>query len=52
MNFSGIWTAIVTPFKKEGGIDWNAFEKLLQEQIKAKVSGIVVTGTTGEAPTL
>ena len=48
----GVYTAIVTPFKNSGEIDFNAFEKLLDEQIKAKVSGVVVAGTTGEGATL
>ena len=48
----GVYTAIVTPFKKSGEIDFNAFGKLLDEQVKAKVSGVVVAGTTGEGATL
>jgi len=48
----GVYTAIVTPFKNSGEIDFNAFGKLLDEQIKAKVAGVVVAGTTGEGATL
>ena len=48
----GVYTAIVTPFKNSGEIDFNAFEKLLDEQVKAKVAGVVVAGTTGEGATL
>ena len=48
----GVYTAIVTPFKKSGEIDFDAFGKLLDEQIKAKVAGVVVAGTTGEGATL
>jgi 4-hydroxy-tetrahydrodipicolinate synthase len=48
----GVYTAIVTPFKGSGKIDFDAFGKLLEEQVKAKVSGIVVAGTTGEGATL
>jgi len=48
----GVYTAIVTPFKNSGEIDFNAFEKLLEEQVKANVSGVVVAGTTGEGATL
>ena len=48
----GVYTAIVTPFKESGKIDFDAFGKLLEEQIKAKVSGVVVAGTTGEGATL
>ena len=48
----GVYTAIVTPFKESGKIDFDAFGKLLEEQVKAKVSGIVAAGTTGEGATL
>lgn len=48
---SGIWTAIVTPFK-DHSLDLSAFQHLLDEQAKAEVAGVVVAGTTGESPTL
>lgn len=50
--FSGVWTALVTPFKSNGEIDWPAFETLLDLQQNGAVDGIVISGTTGEAPTL
>jgi 4-hydroxy-tetrahydrodipicolinate synthase len=49
--FTGTYTAIVTPFKN-GQVDENAFRNLIQFQIDNGVSGIVPTGTTGEAATL
>lgn len=49
---SGIYTAIGTPFLRDGAIDWPAFEKILQRQISGGVDGIVISGTTGESPTL
>ncbi|HXT09951.1 MAG TPA: 4-hydroxy-tetrahydrodipicolinate synthase [Candidatus Angelobacter sp.] len=49
--FTGTYTAIVTPFK-DGRIDETAFERLIKNQIKAGVDGIVPVGTTGESPTL
>tara|TARA_B100001094_G_scaffold314713_1_gene353865 strand:- start:246 stop:1148 length:903 start_codon:yes stop_codon:yes gene_type:complete len=49
---SGIWTAIATPFLKTGEIDWQGFEALLETQRTAGIDGVVVSGTTGEAPTL
>lgn len=52
MLFRGVCTAIVTPFDTEGKVDFNAFEKLVEMQIKAGVSAIVFMGTTGEASTL
>ena len=51
-NFSGVWTAIATPFLENGSIDWPSFEKHLADQASAGVSGIVISGTTGESPTL
>ena len=50
--FKGVYTAIVTPFKKDGSIDWNSFRNLVEFQIENKVEGIVPCGTTGESPTL
>lgn len=47
----GLITALVTPFK-EGLLDLESFEKLLQHQADAQVSAIVILGTTGEASTL
>jgi len=50
--FQGTITAIVTPFTSKGAIDFTAFEKLIDFQIKSKVNAIVVAGTTGEGATL
>jgi 4-hydroxy-tetrahydrodipicolinate synthase len=49
--FRGTFTALVTPFRN-GGIDAAAFEKLIESQIGAGISGVVAVGTTGESPTL
>ena len=49
--FRGIFTALVTPFR-DGVIDTSAFEKLIEAQIAAGITGIVAVGTTGESPTL
>jgi len=49
--FTGTYTAIVTPFRDDQ-IDAQALERLIKEQIKAGVNGIVPVGTTGESPTL
>src|SRR5437763_8962964 len=49
--FRGTFTALVTPFR-HGGIDVSAFEKLIEAQIAAGVTGIVAVGTIGESPTL
>ncbi len=47
----GVLTAVVTPFR-EGRVDEPAFRALLQQQVKARVTGVVVCGSTGEAATL
>jgi 4-hydroxy-tetrahydrodipicolinate synthase len=49
--FRGTFTALVTPFR-DGAIDVSAFEKLVEAQIAAGITGIVAVGTTGESPTL
>ena len=50
--FHGVFTALVTPFAADGSIDWPAFDRLVDRQIKAGVAGLVPVGTTGEAATL
>jgi 4-hydroxy-tetrahydrodipicolinate synthase len=51
MKLRGVFTAVVTPFR-DGAIDEPALRKLLVEQIEARVAGVVVLGSTGEAATL
>ena len=50
--FKGIYTAIVTPFNEDGGLDTKSLEDLIEFQIENNISGIVPVGTTGESPTL
>ena len=52
VRIDGVWTAIGTPFSENGSIDWSAFESHLAQQAAAKITGIVISGTTGESPTL
>ena len=49
--FTGTYTAIVTPFKN-GSVDEKALERLVKNQIRGGVEGIVPVGTTGESPTV
>ena len=51
-KFRGTGVAIVTPFRKSGAIDFNAYEKILDHTINGGVEFIVALGTTGEASTL
>jgi 4-hydroxy-tetrahydrodipicolinate synthase len=47
-----ILTAIVTPFKRDGTVDLQAFRALASHLVDNGSDGVVVTGTTGEGPTL
>ncbi len=51
-RFRGTGTAVVTPFHKEGNIDFNSFEKIIEHQISSGVNYLVFLGTTGESVTL
>lgn len=51
MNFSGIHTALITPFRN-GKVDTEAYRSLIERQIAGGITGIVPVGTTGESPTL
>ena len=49
--FTGAATALVTPLT-ENGVDYAAFEKLINWQIESGIDALVICGTTGEASTL
>jgi len=49
--FTGTATAIITPFD-ENGVDYDAFARLIDDQIEQGIRAIVVVGTTGEGSTL
>jgi 4-hydroxy-tetrahydrodipicolinate synthase len=51
MLFSGLYTALITPFKNNK-IDEAALEKIIEFQIKNGANGVVPCGSTGESPTL
>ena len=50
--FTGAATALITPFDKNGKIDYDKFGELVEYQINAGINALVVCGTTGEASTL
>ncbi len=52
MNFGKILTAMVTPFDQNGEVDFQATENLINYLIANGTDGLVVSGTTGESPTL
>ncbi|MBN4051868.1 4-hydroxy-tetrahydrodipicolinate synthase [Cytophagaceae bacterium AH-315-L13] len=51
-KFGGTGVALITPFRKDGSIDFRSYENLIEKVIKGKVNYLVVLGTTGEAVTL
>ena len=50
--FEGTGTALVTPFHRDGRIDFEAFDRLLSQQIDGGVEALVVCGSTGESATM
>jgi 4-hydroxy-tetrahydrodipicolinate synthase len=47
-----VLTAIVTPFKADGSVDYDSFRELARHLVENGSDGLVVTGSTGESPTL
>ncbi|RAK05256.1 4-hydroxy-tetrahydrodipicolinate synthase [Halanaerobium saccharolyticum] len=50
--FKGVGTALITPFKDNGEVDYDLFKKILDHQLENNVDALVVLGTTGESPTV
>ena len=50
--FTGTYTALVTPFNRDGSVDDGKLRALVEWQIAEGVDGVVPVGTTGESPTL
>ena len=48
----GLGTALITPFTKEGEVDYAALSKLIEHQIAGGADYLVLLGTTSEVPTL
>ena len=48
----GLGTALITPFKEDRSVDYEALTRLLDTQLTGFVDYIVVLGTTGEAATM
>jgi 4-hydroxy-tetrahydrodipicolinate synthase len=49
--FAGAMTALITPFR-DGQVDFETLDELIEFQIEGGIDGIVPVGTTGECPTL
>ena len=52
MKIQGTITALVTPFAKDGSVDYGRLQALVEDQTAAGVEGICSVGTSGESPTL
>lgn len=52
VNLSGMGVALVTPFKQDKSIDFEALGRLIEYQIENSIDFLVVLGTTAETPTL
>ena len=52
IQLRGAFTAMITPMKEDGSIDYDGYRKLLRFQMKEGIDGLVPLGTTGETPTL
>src|SRR5262245_8947686 len=52
LRFSGSITALATPFNAAGGIDFDAWQRLLAQQFEGGTHAVVVAGSTGEAAAL
>jgi 4-hydroxy-tetrahydrodipicolinate synthase len=52
MRIGGILTAMVTPFARDGSLDENAAVRLMHHLLENGSDGLVLAGSTGEAPTL
>jgi 4-hydroxy-tetrahydrodipicolinate synthase len=50
--FEGSIPALVTPMREDGGVDLDAWDRLLDFHAREGTDGVVVGGTTGESPTL
>ncbi|MFH1434086.1 MAG: 4-hydroxy-tetrahydrodipicolinate synthase [Pseudomonadota bacterium] len=51
-KFTGVITALVTPFKAGGKVDFSALDRLIERQLDAGVDGLAVCATTGEGSSL
>ncbi|MDR0452073.1 MAG: 4-hydroxy-tetrahydrodipicolinate synthase [Treponema sp.] len=51
-EFKGAYTALITPMKDNGDVDYDGFRRLVGFQIEGGINGLLPLGTTGETPTL
>jgi 4-hydroxy-tetrahydrodipicolinate synthase len=51
-DLSGIYVPTVTPFNSNEELDWDSYRNYLESLLQHDIQGLVINGTTGEAPTL
>ena len=52
MNLKGLGVAMVTPFKEDGSVDFNALPKIVENIVTGRADYLVLMGTTGETACL
>jgi len=50
--FKGTGTALITPFKVDQSVDYDALQKIVHQQLDGGVDAVIVIGTTGESPVI
>jgi len=50
--FKGTGTALITPFKVDLSVDYDALKKIVHQQLDSGVDALIVMGTTGESPVI
>jgi 4-hydroxy-tetrahydrodipicolinate synthase len=50
--FKGTGTALITPFKVDQSVDYDALKKIVKQQLDGGVDALIVIGTTGESPVI
>jgi 4-hydroxy-tetrahydrodipicolinate synthase len=50
--FSGVGTALITPFDRDLNVDYTALKKICRHQVEGNVDAIIIIGTTGESPVI
>ena len=50
--FKGTGTALITPFKTDQSIDYDALKEIVYHQLNGGVDALIVLGTTGESPVI
>lgn len=50
--FKGTGTALITPFKANQSVDYDAIKKIVKQQVDSGLDALIVIGTTGESPVI